>query len=152
MINDRYLTAAFMAIGLESSINKPLDVFGKSVLLQHWDGGHDYLVRELLEYADYVHELGDAGIAVLGRCPGVFAYEVAEELGARFGQKVLAGPGAGSTPDPAEVCAEARNLAFDFFAARRWDNQPWNAVQMDAALKKVPTPQQRRTAAIGSEP
>lgn len=102
------LTAAFMAIGLSTSTQF-------SAAHEHCDIGHVDMVDSLLRYADFVDALGHVGHAATGDYPGVFLYEVAEEVGELYNLALL-GEEPGHCPDHEAFLAVIRTRVYDFFA------------------------------------
>lgn len=123
-------TAAFMAIGLQHAI----DI--SSGLLDHFGGGHYELVHALTEFAPYSDALLEAGFQLMGSCPGVAAYEVAEEFGAWFGAQVLACD-AGQIPTSGACRSKLRTLVTTFY-------KPMRSGQLSAVLMAVPVPESAR--------
>lgn len=102
-----HLTAAFMAIGLTGS-----EHFSKAH--EHIDIGHVDMVDSLIAYAPFVDALGEAGFAAVGDYPGVFLYEVAEEIGGLYCTALLeCRPG--HYPDHERLLEKMRLCAHSFF-------------------------------------
>lgn len=101
------LTAAFMAIGLSGSAD-----FGRA--REHIDIGHIDMVDSLVQYAQFVDDLGHAGLGAVGNYPGVFTYEVSEAIGERYCSALL-GCEPGHCPDQDQMLTMMRLVAYDFF-------------------------------------
>jgi hypothetical protein len=73
-------SAAFMVAGLH---NADIDKANEA-----WDNGMLELVTELVQHADFAHELYENGYKLYGSLPGVFDYEVSSLFGRWFGEYV----------------------------------------------------------------
>lgn len=124
-----HLTAAFMAIGLTGS-----EHFSKAH--EHIDIGHIDMVDSLLAYAPFVDALGDAGFAAVGDYPGVFLYEVAEEIGSLYCAALLeCRPG--HYPDHGHLLEKMRLCAHSFFQQSFHEPDVNRSIELSSAMAAV---------------
>lgn len=98
-------SAAFMVAGLH---NADIDNVNEV-----WDNGLLELVTELVQHADFAHELCETGYRLYGSMPGVFDYEVSGPFGCWFGEFVKAHSDA---PDTVLCTKCLEEYAQSFFA------------------------------------
>lgn len=107
-------TIAFLAIGANGHANM-FKLLGNDV-------GHIEMITDIVEHADYVERLYEAGILASGGCPGVFDYEVAEVAGRWYIDNTTVVDGHVEQPTAEAFRDQLRQLAFDFFS-KNWHDE-----------------------------
>lgn len=132
------LQAAFIALGMQHPDDMGIDTFNAA--LDKWDRGMLELITAGTHYAEYSLKLMEAGYSATNEYPGVAEYEISEEFGSWFTQKVVASPD-GDTPEHSSCCYKLLNLAVGFFGDENRGLSPEMKIGLHKALTAVTWPE-----------